>query len=267
MADEQTPETPEAETDSRFGIPPLASNGVVVADDTRALVTTVFDSLAGLIAQDPSVVGGRRILTQDTVTDQMEELPEGVQIGEELWLPTTEGWEPADEEFFLPPGDGRLTAPGGDAGVGPGGKREASPEDWDRAARALIAAGFSGEALVTALAVGATESIGFTDFEGDTHLMDSTWGPSLSPWQIRSAKAQTGTGGERDAEALVADPWKQGAESAYVISNGGKNFGPWTVYRKGTYRENLAKAKAIVQKFQATKARGGAALETLRTTR
>ena len=227
-------------------VPPVAP-GVVVAKDTRDIVTAVLDGLAALVTQQPGVVGGRPIVT----------VPEAAGFDATLVMPSE---EPLDG--FLAPGDGRLTPP---APGGSGGKRETTDEDWARAVRVATDAGFTGDALVTAVAVAATESVGFSDFEGDTHLMNETWGPSLSPWQIRSERGQTGTGGARDADALASDPWRKGAQSAWEISNGGKNWNPWTVFRTGSYRGNLPRARQAVEQFGARRAAEREGLETLRT--
>lgn len=82
------------------------------------------------------------------------------------------------------------------------------------------------------------ESHGRTDAMGDLGIQDATWGPSVGVWQIRSVKAETGTGGTRDVRALT-DPTRNAAAMA-TISGGGSNFGAWTVYKNGSYRTNLA---------------------------
>lgn len=98
-------------------------------------------------------------------------------------------------------------------------------------------AGLSATAATTATAVALAESGGRSDAVGDVALEDGTWGPSVGPWQIRSLKAQTGTGGPRDVTRL-SDPAFNAASMA-SISGGGKNFGPWTTYTKGTYKKFL----------------------------
>lgn len=96
-------------------------------------------------------------------------------------------------------------------------------------------AGLSPAAATTATAVALAESGGRTDAVGDVSLEDATWGPSVGLWQIRSLKAQTGTGQPRDASRLT-DPQFNAASMA-SISGGGKSFGAWTTYTKGTYKK------------------------------
>lgn len=95
------------------------------------------------------------------------------------------------------------------------------------------AAGFTGEALVTIVAIVERESGGNPDAVGDVALEDATWGPSVGLYQIRTLKAETGTGGDRDIAALMpmgkGDPARQSA-AAFTISGGGSNFTPWTTY-------------------------------------
>lgn len=86
-----------------------------------------------------------------------------------------------------------------------------------------------------ATAVALAESGGRTDAEGDIGLQDSKWGPSIGLWQIRSLRAQTGTGGPRDASRLK-DPVFNAASMA-EISGQGSNFGPWTTFKNGAYKK------------------------------
>lgn len=101
-------------------------------------------------------------------------------------------------------------------------------------------AGFKGDALTKAVAIALAESGGRSDARGDVALQDSTWGPSLGLWQVRSLRAQTGTGRERDATRLTDPAFN--AAAAWSISNHGKNFGPWTTYTNGAYLANMGKA-------------------------
>lgn len=116
------------------------------------------------------------------------------------------------------------------------------------------AAGFEGDALVTALAIAKAESGWRDDARGDEGLTDDKWGPSLGLWQIRSLKAQTGTGQTRDAEILTLP--LPNARSAFAISGGGTNWQPWSVWWRdaqrrigpgqGPYRRHLDDARAAV---------------------
>lgn len=106
------------------------------------------------------------------------------------------------------------------------------------------AAGFSGEALVTALAVAQAESGWNASAVGDTGLVDAKWGPSIGLWQIRSLNAEQGTGKTRDQLALF-DPTFN-ARSAYAISSGGTNWRPWSVFTSGAYKKHLSAARSAV---------------------
>lgn len=111
-------------------------------------------------------------------------------------------------------------------------------EDITRVAKE---AGFNGEALATAVAIALAESSGNSNSVGDESLVDSTWGPSIGLWQIRSINSEKGKGTYRDINKLF-DPGFN-AEAAYNISGGGKNFKPWTMWKNGTYKKYLSRAK------------------------
>lgn len=101
-------------------------------------------------------------------------------------------------------------------------------------------AGLSSSAATVATAVALAESGGKTDAIGDVGLEDGTWGPSVGLWQIRSVKAQSGTGGPRDATRLT-DP-SFNAQSMAQISGAGSNFQPWTTFNSGAYKQYIFKA-------------------------
>ncbi len=98
-------------------------------------------------------------------------------------------------------------------------------------------AGLTPAQAVVATAIALAESGGRTDAVGDTSLMNATWGPSVGLWQIRSLKADRGTGRARD-ETRLADP-AFNARAMVEISGGGANWRPWSVYTSGTYRTQL----------------------------
>lgn len=100
-------------------------------------------------------------------------------------------------------------------------------------------AGLSANSAVVATAVALAESGGRTDAVGDVQLENGTWGPSVGLWQIRSLKAQNGTGGTRDASRL-ADP-AFNAKSMAEISKGGIYFKPWTTFTNGSYKSQYPK--------------------------
>jgi hypothetical protein len=103
-------------------------------------------------------------------------------------------------------------------------------------------AGFDPAAAVVMAAIDMAESGLDPNETGDERLQNATWGPSIGLAQIRSLKAQTGTGKIRDV-ATQRDPAANMA-AAYEISNHGKDFTPWTTYNSGKYRQFLTQAKA-----------------------
>lgn len=106
-------------------------------------------------------------------------------------------------------------------------------------------AGFTGEDLVTAVAIAIGESGGRTDAKGDVTLQTEKWGPSIGLWQIRSLHAEKGTGGRRD-ELANYDPGHNAA-TAYALYKGrGYGFADWSVYNSGAYKGHLSAARAGV---------------------
>lgn len=103
-------------------------------------------------------------------------------------------------------------------------------------------AGFDAASAVTMAAIAMGESGLNTDAVGDTTLANATWGPSIGLAQIRTLKADTGKGTDRDVTKL-RDPLAN-MLAAFHISSGGKDFSPWTVYNTGKYRDFLGQAGA-----------------------
>jgi hypothetical protein len=101
-------------------------------------------------------------------------------------------------------------------------------------------AGLSAMAATTATAIALAESGGKTDAVGDVGLQDAKWGPSIGLWQIRSLKAETGTGSPRDASRLK-DPYFN-AKAMVSISGGGGSWRPWSTYTSGSYKKFLSPA-------------------------
>lgn len=106
-------------------------------------------------------------------------------------------------------------------------------------------AGFDPAAAVIVAAIAAGESGLRTDAIGDTKLTDGTWGPSVGLMQVRTLKADTGTGRTRDITKL-RDPL-QNMVAAYEISGHGRDFTPWTVYTSGRYRQFLGQAQGAAK--------------------
>lgn len=106
------------------------------------------------------------------------------------------------------------------------------------------AAGFTWSAAQTAVAICLAESGGDPNQIGDTHLTTAKWGPSVGLMQIRSLKAETGTGKSRDANRLK-DPLFN-MKAAYTESAAGVNWTPWSTYTttdpKRSYKRYMATA-------------------------
>ena len=109
----------------------------------------------------------------------------------------------------------------------------------------LRSAGFTPAQAVDMTGIAIAESGLRTDAIGDVGLETSTYGPSVGLFQIRTVKAQNGTGGQRDQSALLASPKFQ-AQMAYEISNGGKNFSPWSTWLHGSAQAQLGKVYAAL---------------------
>jgi lysozyme-like protein len=99
-------------------------------------------------------------------------------------------------------------------------------------------AGFQGEQIHIALAVGRSES-GLRFVPGDQGLADRKWGWSYGPWQIRSVNLQRGTGQCRDLAELQKNDLDFHARCAFEISAGGTNWKPWTQFVNGNYKSHL----------------------------
>lgn len=104
--------------------------------------------------------------------------------------------------------------------------------------QAALAAGFDPASATVLTAIAGAES-GFDDTAlGDQGLQTTTWGPSYGLFQIRTLKSATGGGGDRDISRLASSDVEQ-AKAAYRISQGGKDFTPWTTFTSGTYQQFL----------------------------
>lgn len=109
---------------------------------------------------------------------------------------------------------------------------------------AARAAGFDPARAVIATAIAMAESHGGDPLAvGDEDLANGEWGPSVGLWQIRTRKAETGTGSVRDISALTGSVSAQAA-AAYAISGRGNDWSPWTVYNTGAYQQYLGTAKS-----------------------
>lgn len=102
-------------------------------------------------------------------------------------------------------------------------------------------AGLGRQAAITATAIAFAESGGNSDAVGDKALQDRTWGPSIGLWQIRSLRADSGTGRPRDADRLHEPDFN--ARAMVSISSQGTTWSPWSTYKSGAYRSHLAAAE------------------------
>lgn len=117
----------------------------------------------------------------------------------------------------------------------------------DEVYAALIAAGWPPDAAVTMTAIAGAESGWDNDALGDIDLQDATWGPSFGLFQIRTLKADVGSGSPRDPARLALSDVEQ-ARAAWEISQGGTDFTPWSVYNTGAYQAYLAAARAAAER-------------------
>lgn len=108
-----------------------------------------------------------------------------------------------------------------------------------------VAAGLDSDSAIIATAIAWAESNLKPNAVGDIALADVTWGPSLGLWQIRSLKADAGTGRPRDADRLFEPAFN--ARAMVAISAGGTNWTPWSVFKNGRYLEHVAAVRAAVE--------------------
>jgi hypothetical protein len=112
---------------------------------------------------------------------------------------------------------------------------------------------FSGDALVTALAISKAES----GWRTDAHCLNCAGvrEDSRGLWQINVLAHP-----QYDKERLLTDPLYN-AQAAYAISGQGHNFRPWSTYYRPTnaprYKAFLPEAKAAADTVGATSSGGG----------
>lgn len=114
-----------------------------------------------------------------------------------------------------------------------------------QAYRLLRAAGLGRAAATTLTAIAGAESGYNPDAIGDVSLQDGTWGPSVGIWQVRTLKAQTGTGGVRDIAALRGNPQAQARAAAAIWRSSGPRA--WSAYTNGSYRRFSGAAGAAAK--------------------
>lgn len=119
--------------------------------------------------------------------------------------------------------------------------------------RALHNQGARGNQLIGLAAITEGESNRRLDAEGDQHLADRTYGPSIGIFQVRSMKALAGTGQARDADALRGNLEHQ-AWAAIQVYNGALAAGrdplsPWTCHLVGNDRAFVAPYTELADKM------------------
>jgi hypothetical protein len=102
----------------------------------------------------------------------------------------------------------------------------------------LLDGGFSQHDARIMTAIAQAESARDPGAVGDVRLENHTWGPSVGLFQVRTLKAETGRGTDRDIEHLMGNPRAQ-VTAALHISSHGNNFRPWSTYTSGSYRKFL----------------------------
>jgi hypothetical protein len=120
----------------------------------------------------------------------------------------------------------------------PGAKNFLEPTQIALAAQM---AGFSGPRLVTAVAVAMAESRGNADAVSRSR--------AYGLWQILAHAHPDLIRSSNPHVSRWFDPYVN-ARFAWQVSNGGKNWRPWSVYKHRTYRRYLARARAAVRMLQ-----------------
>lgn len=106
----------------------------------------------------------------------------------------------------------------------------------------LLAAGWPAELAVIMTAIAGAESGWRDDAQGDLGLQNAIWGPSFGLFQIRTVRADTGKGTDRDIQRLQSVG--EQAEAALSIYQRAGSFAPWSVFQSGAYQRFLPEAEA-----------------------
>jgi hypothetical protein len=119
----------------------------------------------------------------------------------------------------------------------------------------VINAGFTGDQRVIGVAVVLAESGGRSDNRGDVDKQTKKWGPSIGLFQIRSLKAEKGSGGTRD-ELANLDPATNARHARTVFLEAGGKWTPWSTFNHQSHEKFLDRARQAVDSAAVT----GAAL-------
>jgi LysM repeat protein len=109
-------------------------------------------------------------------------------------------------------------------------------------AQFVVQGGFIGEDRAIGVAVVLAESRGVTDARGDAGLQTSIWGPSIGLFQIRSLKAEVGTGGVRD-ELANLDPATNARHAHRIFLDAGSRWTPWSTFNHGSHLQFMNRAR------------------------
>lgn len=161
-----------------------------------------------------------------TPTDDGTPMPDLAQTAKEQALNAVFGEAPNSKEMF-----GMGSNP---AAAPPTAQGAPTPSNADLVSAAQ-AAGFSGSALRTALAIALAES------RGDPKATGKNKDGSLDRgfWQINNKWHPDVT------DDMAYDPM-QNAQAAFRISGGGTNWKPWTTYKTGAYKQYLSQADQLL---------------------
>ena len=102
----------------------------------------------------------------------------------------------------------------------------------------LLQGGFSPDKARLMTAIAQAESARNPGAVGDVALENAKWGPSVGLFQVRTLKAETGTGSDRDIQRLLNNPAEQ-VKAALNISADGNNLRPWSTFTSGAYLKFL----------------------------
>ena len=109
----------------------------------------------------------------------------------------------------------------------------------------VVAGGFVGDNRVVGVAVVLAESRGRTDAKGDVSLQTDKWGPSIGLFQIRSLKAQKGSGGTRD-ELANLDPATNARHAHVIFMEAGGRWTPWSTFKNNLHDRFMDRARTAV---------------------
>lgn len=181
---------------------------------------------------DDGIWGGLMQPQAPQLTNQLSQLPQQAPLPMAP-LPMMAGRRVP--QMLAPRAHGYAGVPQSGGPVGSGGSGGGGGGDRGVLEDAARKAGFTGDALRTAVAIGMAESGGNPhSFNGNVRTGDQSYGlfqinmlGNMGP----SRRAQYGL----SSNDALFDPY-QNARVAYAMSGGGKNWGPWSTYKSGAYR-------------------------------